>query len=255
MGAGSKTVAVLRELRDSSSSLAAPPPPAPKPVVIQIPPPDSVEQGKILEEVREYALAYTKQLPNFLCVQVTRRYVDSSGGANWYQIDMITTQLSYLEGTKNYKVVLVNNQPVNNVTMEKLGGTVTAGEFGSMMADIFQPDVQAQFDWERWATLRGKRNYVFSYVVDQPHSHYHMLADNTIGDCARYSGFDLRRSRYEDDFPHHAIALRYSGVISDSGCEYGARLRSAEDRRQRLYGAVESGDRLASPPTGDEERY
>src|SRR5450631_3123312 len=71
-GAGAKTVAVLKELGTASATLSkAAPPPPPKPVYVQKPAPDSIEQGKIIEETREYAKNYTKNLPHFLCVQVT----------------------------------------------------------------------------------------------------------------------------------------------------------------------------------------
>src|SRR5271157_4404396 len=56
-GAGPRTVAALHELRDSSASL--PPPPAPK-AKAQPPPPQAPpslqDQGKIIEQAREYAL-------------------------------------------------------------------------------------------------------------------------------------------------------------------------------------------------------
>src|SRR5712672_3496199 len=62
MGAGPKTIAALRELSVASStlSLTAPPPaPPPKPV---IPPPNSIEQKAILEEIIETARNYSKTL-------------------------------------------------------------------------------------------------------------------------------------------------------------------------------------------------
>src|SRR5438270_5048539 len=74
MGAGPKTVAALRDLGTETAALPAPSPPAPKPVVRPLAGPDSIEQSKILDEVRQYALNYSKQLPNFICLQVTRRY-------------------------------------------------------------------------------------------------------------------------------------------------------------------------------------
>ena len=188
MGAGPKTVAALHDLRDSSATLPTPPPPQPKPAVATIPPPDSIEQGKILDEVREYALTYTKQMPNFICVQVTRRDIDPRGSDNWYHIDTITTRLSYYEGHEDYKVVLVNNQPVNDLPMERLGGTVSEGEFVSMMKDIFSPESQTRFEWDHWGTLRGKRNYVFAYDIDQAHSRYHILADRTLDIITPYRG-------------------------------------------------------------------
>ena len=188
MGAGPKTAAALHDLRESSFNLPAAPPPAPKPAVIAIPGPDSIEQAKIIDEVRKYVLNYTKQLPNFICVQVTRRYIDPAGLEFWRLIDTITTRLSYFEQKEDYKVVLVNNQPVNDLPMERLGGTVSAGEFGSMMKEIFQRDAETRFGWEKWATLRGRRTYVFNYEVDQSHSKYHIIADRTLDIVPAYRG-------------------------------------------------------------------
>jgi len=189
MGAGPKTVAALRELSDASASLPTAPPPEPKPVVIPIPPPDSVEQGKILDEAREYVMNYTKNLPNFICVQVTRRdYDPTASGNSWYHADTITARLSYNGQHEDYEVILKNNQPVTNVKMEQLGGTVSAGEFGSMMKEIFDRDSQARFAWERWATLRGRRTYVFAYDIEQQNSKFHVLADNKEEIIPAYRG-------------------------------------------------------------------
>lgn len=187
-GAGPKTVVVLHELRDGSATLPAPPPPPPPPVVYKILPPDSIEQGHILDEAREYALNYTRQLPDFICVQVTRRWVDSTGFDTWRHLDTITTRLSYFEQKEDYKVVLVNDQPVRDLPLEVLGGTMSAGEFGSMMKDIFSPASETRFEWERWATLRGKRNYVVSYDIDQAHSRYHLIANLSLDIVTAYRG-------------------------------------------------------------------
>ncbi len=175
MGAGPKTVAALKDLGDASASLPTATPPPPKPVVVPIPPPDSIEQAKIIDQARDYVLNYTKSLPNFICVQVTRRDVDRAGnGASWYHLDTITSKLTYDGRSEDYEVIMKNDQPVTNTKMEQLGGTVSAGEFGSMMAEIFDPQSQAQFSWDHWATLRGRRAYVFAYDIAQENSRYHM---------------------------------------------------------------------------------
>lgn len=188
MGAGTKTVAALRELRDSSTSLAAPPTVVEKVKAAPLPGPDSIEQGKIISSVREYAMNYTKQLPNYICVQVTRRSVAPGGSESWRLMDTITTRLSYYDGKEDYKVVLVNNSPVTDMPMEKLGGTVSQGEFASMLLDIFRQESQARFDWDHWATLRGKRCYVFSYDIEQVNSRYHIIADHTQDYVPAYRG-------------------------------------------------------------------
>lgn len=174
LGAGPKTVEVLRSLRDQSKSLPAPPPPAPKPVYQPPPPPDAAEQGRILKEATDYARDYSKRLPNFICVQVTRRYIDPAGMEFWHLIDTVTTRLSYFEQKEDYKVVMINNHAVDT-TMNALGGATSSGEFGSMMREIFSPETATQFDWDRWATLRGKRMHVYKYHVDQGHSHWSVI--------------------------------------------------------------------------------
>jgi hypothetical protein len=189
LGAGPQTLAALRELIASSASqpVAAPVAPPPPPPVI--PPPSPAELKMILAEITGKALDYTKSLPNFICAQVTTRSFDPSGTESWRQEDKIQEQLSYVDGKEDYKVVLVNNLPVANVKHEQLGGITSSGEFGTMLYQIFNPQTETHFDWERWATLRGKRMYVFGFRVAQGHSDYsiyHQPSGRTV--VAGYHG-------------------------------------------------------------------
>jgi len=171
-GAGKRTVAALKELITESSALSAPPPPGAAPAPVVIPAPDSIEQKRILAEITQNALAYTENLPNFLCEEVTRRHGDPTGQENWRLIDTVQERLTYFEHKEDYKVVAVNNQLVTAMSHDQLGGATSAGEFGSMLAEIFSPETETSFDWERWATLRGRRMYVFSFRVRQSRSQY-----------------------------------------------------------------------------------
>lgn len=171
MGAGPKTVEALRGLRDAAKDLQPPKPPAPKPVAVPIPPPSAAAQKRILDEVREYALNYSKSLPDFICTQVTRRYADPSGLQFFAPQDTIMVRLSYFEQKEDYKVILVNDRATTQ-SMESLGGATSTGEFGSMLREIFEPESQTRFGWERWATLRGRRAHVFKFYVSQLNSKY-----------------------------------------------------------------------------------
>jgi hypothetical protein len=189
MGAGPRTVAALRELITASSTLPLAPKIEPPPPQAVIPPPSPSELKQILTEITQKALDYTKNLPNFICAQVTTRSYDPSGTEAWHQSDKIQEQLSYVDGKEDYKVTLVNNLPVSNMKHEQLGGITSSGEFGSMLHAIFAPETQTQFEWERWATLRGKRMYVYSFRVAQSNSDYsihHQPSGRTI--VAGYHG-------------------------------------------------------------------
>jgi len=271
LGAGPRTVAALKELGDASASLPQAPPPAAKPVVVPIPPPDSVEQAKIIDEAREYVANYTKGLPNFICVQVTRRDVDRAGnGANWYHMDTITAKLSYNGQHEDYEVIMKNDQPVTNTKLEQLDGTVSAGEFGTMMRDIFDPGSHAEFSWDHWATLRSRRTYVFAYDIAQENSRYHVLERETgkeivpayrgliyvDRDTKMITKLTLNPYNIPTDFPIHEIhesldydfqtigdqpyMLPLKAVLTSKLSRYGTR----NDIEFRLYRKFETGSTI-----------
>lgn len=175
-GAGFKTVQALRKLSEESANLPAPPPPpAAAPAPPPIPPPDSIEQAEALHAIKEYALNYTNNLPNYVCVQTTRRHIEPTVRGYLPYGDVIQEQLSFFDRKETYKVQMINNQSVANVDHNQLGGAVSSGEFGTMLSHIFDPETGAEFNWDHWATLRGRRMYVFSFSVPKSagYSMYH----------------------------------------------------------------------------------
>jgi hypothetical protein len=194
LGAGPKTVAALREMVDATAKLPEPPPP-PKalPPPPPAPPPDLTEQGKIIAAAREYALNYTKQLPNYLCLEVVRRAFDHNtndapGSEQWRGDDTVVMRLSYFEQREDYKVVMVNDRAVENKSMDSLSGVTSQGEFGSMLKEIFTPESEARFEWDHWAKLRGRKMYAFSYDIDQAHSQFTIVWEKTDKVVPAYRG-------------------------------------------------------------------
>lgn len=179
LGAGPRTVAALKQLVTASASLQEPPPPAPPKPVIVLQPPSPLEQKRVLAEVTQNALAYVESLPNFICTQVTRRHIDPTGTESWRPDGVIQEHLSYVDHHEDYKVSMIDNKPVVGVQHDQVGGNRSSGEFGSMLEDIFDPSSQAHFEWERWATLRGRRMHVFSYRIPRAYSKYSIRDDQS----------------------------------------------------------------------------
>ncbi|HEX5008383.1 MAG TPA: hypothetical protein VFV70_14810 [Hyphomonadaceae bacterium] len=168
-GVGQRTAEALRAIFEASKELKPPPPPAPKPVLKLPDPPTPEEQQKLIEELRDYAINYTKRLPDFICTQVIRRYDDPTGLEFWRRRDVITVRLSYFEQKEEYKVMLMNGAPTE-VGLERVDGSISTGEFGSMLREVFEPSSETEFHWARWATLGGRRMHVIEYRVRQARS-------------------------------------------------------------------------------------
>jgi hypothetical protein len=171
-GAGPKTIAVLKELATESASLPVAKPPAPKPAPVLPPPPSSEEQAKLIAEVRDYAINYSKRLPDFICLEQTRRYVDTTGREAWRQADVLTAKLSYFNQKEDYKLLSQNDRVITNESYASVGGALSMGDFGTTMRDIFDPQSHASLEWERWTTLRQRRTHVFSFRVPLEFSRY-----------------------------------------------------------------------------------
>jgi hypothetical protein len=188
-GAGARTITVLKELAAKSTSLPEPAKAVPKPKPAGPPPPPAEVRNEVLEKVTEYARDYVKNLPNFTCTQVTDRSVDTRNLEQYHRVDRIVETLSYSEGHEEYKVLTQNNRLMQNVSHWDLGGTTSAGEFGTDMKELFAPDTRTEFAWDSWTTLRGRRTHKFSYRVLQSNSRFNIVYEKTQSIIAGYKGY------------------------------------------------------------------
>jgi hypothetical protein len=136
------------------------------------------EQSAVIEKVRDQALSYTKQLPNYVCTQRTRQIMqreDFRPGRSGADIieqpvsdaDLIEEQISFVDNRETRRVVSLNGQPVAADSPVQRNGTPSRGEFGGILEVIFDPQTPANLKMERPTTLDRRPVYVFSYRVPQ----------------------------------------------------------------------------------------
>jgi hypothetical protein len=212
-GAGPRTIAALKELAAASVSLPPAAPPAAQPVHASLPPPSAEEQAKLLAEVRDYAANYTGRLPDFICLEQTRRYVDSTGHEAWRATDVITARLSYFNQHEDYKLISQNDRVITGANYESVGGATSTGDFGTTMQRIFDPKSNTEIEWKRWATLRGRRMHVFSYRI-----------------ALEFSDFSIRAGHndHDDKDPEQTVLVGYHGEIFVDR-EFGAIMRITKE--------------------------
>jgi len=191
-GAGPLTVKALQRLQALSSGL--------KEAVIPkalpdepLPIPSAAEQGKILDEVREYVMNYDNSLPDFICLEIEQRAIAGSHGNRGSQPsfqpqDTITSKITYFHHEEKKEPILNGSRPVTG-DYEKLGGATSRGDFETALRMLFDPATQARFEWARWTTLRGRLTMVFSYRVSRDRSQYKIgLSDHKVERITAYSG-------------------------------------------------------------------
>lgn len=131
--------------------------------------PTQEDQQKILDNMRAYAAGYISNLPNFICQQVTQQLEAGKKPKKWRQGDTIISKLVFSEGREQRSLISVNDKPAQPSRFVRRP-LITEGEFGVLLANVFNDKTQAAFSWSGWQTLRGRRVAVFDYDIAKEHS-------------------------------------------------------------------------------------
>jgi hypothetical protein len=191
-GAGPLTVAALRALGDRTANLpAAKPAPlsltvAPKPMP---PPPSSEEQAAIIDSIRAYALNYSQSLPDFVCHESMKEYQAPRSSDRWTKLDNdVDSKLTYFQQKEDYKPISVGGK-LTSQDYDKLKGSKSIGDFGSMLRGIFEPSTQTRFEWRTWSTWDHQPSMTFDYHVSRERSNYQIFAEDHRSVITAYSGY------------------------------------------------------------------
>jgi hypothetical protein len=148
----------------------------------------AAEQAAALDAIRENALNYTKNLPNYTCTQTTRQTVLREASVRLVTtMDLIEEQLSFSDNKEIRKVTKINGVTASPDGPDQLRGTFLRGEFGNLLDIIFKPENGANIKFERLAKLDGHRVYVFAFRV--PQSSGYLLTESRSTIQVPFQGF------------------------------------------------------------------
>jgi hypothetical protein len=190
-GAGPLTVAALRALGERSANLPAAKTSA---MVTSVapnvpPPPSSEEQAAIIDAIRAYALNYSQSLPDFVCHESMVTYQGPRSGDRWTKTDNdIESKLTYFQQKEDYKPYSVGGK-LTTQEYEKLKGSKSVGDFGSMLRGIFEPSTQTRFEWRTWSTWDKQPSITIDYHVSRERSNYQIFSDDHRSVITAYHGY------------------------------------------------------------------
>lgn len=141
---------------------------------------------QLIDKTKQWAMTFTQGLPNYLCSQMTTRYVEQSKASGMQPIDVITAKVVYEDGKESYKEITVGGKRTNKSMME-LGGTTSTGEFASTLRSLFSDASRADFKLYQSSNLSGTPTKIYDFKVALPNSDWFI---NVGGQALRpaYSG-------------------------------------------------------------------
>jgi len=123
----------------------------------------------LISRSTEWAGTFTNGLPNFVCQQMTTRYMQESKASGWQAQDVLSAKVIYEDGKENYKEITVGGRRTNK-SMLDLGGSTSTGEFASTLQSLFSPASHAQFKFYRSATVGPTAAAIYDFKVALPNS-------------------------------------------------------------------------------------
>ncbi len=153
---------------------------------------DPAQRAAALDTVRAYALSYTASLPNYTCTQSTRQVITKPSGlvggpiASAIRVDLLEEQLSYAN-RREVRTLTKINEARPTAAQRAQAGTISRGEFASLLDTIFEPRSGADIRWDRTTRLEGRRVNVFAYHV--PESNGYTMVGPTSQLRVAFEGF------------------------------------------------------------------
>ncbi len=125
----------------------------------------------LIAKATEAALDFTEGLPNYVCQEMMARFQSTTRPASWQALDVVSTNLVYLDGKEDYRDIKINDRPIKK-GMEQMDGAWSTGEFGTVLIDLLSPATAAQFRYRRDDRSGGISTKLYDYTVKRENSHW-----------------------------------------------------------------------------------
>jgi hypothetical protein len=177
LGLGPLALQRLQDLEERSHGLR---PPALPPITRE-PAPSAIDREQMRQRLNQYANAYVRSLPDFLCDEITDRYSNlhglaPSGNARYskhlHHADTLRAELAFAPRLQQDRLQLAWNA---ESLRSKQGQSLTRGEFGRDMAIILGSHAEPELKWDRWERHDRREDAVFVYFVPQARSDYNLF--------------------------------------------------------------------------------
>jgi len=133
----------------------------------------------IIEKARAEAGSFLETLPNYFCQEIMTRYQTDESSKNWRPLDVVSMALVYENGKESYRNLAVNGKATKKSLFD-LPGSMSTGEFGSVLADVFSPYTAADFEYRKESRSAGRTALVYDFSVDREHSHWQIMVASQL---------------------------------------------------------------------------
>ena len=139
-------------------------------------PPRSEAVDPLIERTRQWVFNYSRKLPNFVCREVITRMARAGRRGAWQTLDVVEADLVYEDTRESYRNIEIDGRPINE-RMNQIEGSWSMGEFASTLLDIFVPQSQTKFRFDRASRPSGVPVHIYQFEVAKANSAWRINAE------------------------------------------------------------------------------
>jgi hypothetical protein len=138
------------------------------------------EQDAALAAIGEYANNYVAKLPNYTATQLTRHksspVVMRGMRVVSAQTQTMEDQISYIDRREVHKTVAIDGKKL--AAADQKDASYSRGEFGGLLSTLFRPESGGKFEFDKIASLNGRKVYQFKFQIPQLPAGYGLMEGN-----------------------------------------------------------------------------
>ena len=123
----------------------------------------------LIDKTKHWSETFSQGLPNFVCEQVTTRYMERSRSEGFAAQDVVSAKVVYEDGKEDYRQISVGGKRTSKSMMD-LGGTTSTGEFATTLKNLFSRYVNADFKFQQSSSVGKTAVAIYDFTVKLTHS-------------------------------------------------------------------------------------
>lgn len=141
------------------------------------PPAAARHPDPIIAAAMDANLAFSYTLPDFICQQLMERARSPNLGQKWKEEDAVEAEVLMVDEKETYQNITIGGEPYDGRMMD-ITGTRSAGEYGSILWNLFAEESKAKFRSQGEEEIRGREAYVYTFHVQKPRAQWRIVANN-----------------------------------------------------------------------------
>lgn len=141
------------------------------------PPVRALHPDPVIAQAMEANQEFSYTLPDFICTQLMERATSPNLGKKWKDDPAVEAEVLVIDDNETYQNITIGGEPYDGQMMD-IQGTRSAGEYGTVLWNLFDERSKTKFRSDGEEEIRGKSALIYTFHVEKPRAQWRIVVNN-----------------------------------------------------------------------------